>query len=113
MRERTDAVFIDPVTHQIVGRRTAHLMGAGERIVHTVDPLHFGTFGGLATRLLWAVFGLVLTGLAASGAYLYVKRTRLALREGTPFASLDYLGAWKWPSILVITLVPGAAFLFW
>jgi uncharacterized iron-regulated membrane protein len=113
VRERTDAVFIDPVTHQIVGHRTAHLMGAGERIVHTVDPLHFGTFGGLATRLLWAVFGLVLTGLAASGAYLYVKRTRLAMRGGSPFAFLDYLGPWKWPSVIVVTLVPAVAFLFW
>jgi uncharacterized iron-regulated membrane protein len=113
VRERTDAVFIDPVTDRMVGTRTAHLMGVGERIVHTVDPLHFGTFGGLATRLLWAVFGLVLTGLAASGAYLYAKRTRLALREGTPLALLDYLGAWKWPSVLLVTLVPAAAFVFW
>jgi uncharacterized iron-regulated membrane protein len=113
VRERTDAVFIDPVTDRIVGSRTAHLMGAGERIVHTVDPLHFGTFGGLATRLLWTVFGLVLTGLAASGAYIYAKRARLALREGSAFASLDYLGAWKWPSVMIVTLVPAVAFLFW
>jgi|TARA_Y100000296_G_scaffold18249_1_gene21730 uncharacterized iron-regulated membrane protein len=113
VRERADAVFIDPVTHRIVGTRTAHRMGAGERIVHTVDPLHFGTFGGLATRLLWAVFGLVLTGLAASGAFIYANRTRIAVGEAGALAFLDYLGVLKWPSLAVITLVPGIAFLFW
>lgn len=45
--------------------------------------------------------------------YLYAKRTRLALEEGTPFASLAYLGAWKWPSVLLVTLVPAVAFLLW
>lgn len=113
VRERADAVFIDPVTRRIVGTRTAHRMGAGERIVHTVDPLHFGTFGGLATRLLWAVFGLVLTGLAASGAYIYANRTRIAVGEAGALAFLDYLGVFKWPSLALITLVPAIAFLFW
>lgn len=113
VRERADAIFIDPITNQIVGARTAHQMTAAERIVHTVDPLHFGTFGGLATRLLWAVFGLALTGLAASGAYIYAKRTRLAVREGLNLSWLDYLGGWKWPSIALVTLVPAVAFTFW
>jgi uncharacterized iron-regulated membrane protein len=113
VRERADAVYIDPVINQIVGERNAHAMGAGERIVHTVDPLHFGTFGGLATRLIWAIFGLLLTGLAASGAYIYAKRTRIALHEGFNLSLLDYLGVWKWPSLALVTLVPTAAFLFW
>lgn len=113
VRERADAVFIDPATHRIVGTRTAHAMGAGERIVHTVDPIHFGTFGGLATRLIWALFGLVLTGLAASGACIYAKRTRAALPGQRVLGVLDFLGAWKWPSVALVTLVPGIAFLFW
>jgi uncharacterized iron-regulated membrane protein len=113
VRERADAVFIDPFTDRIVGDRTAHAMGAGERIVHTVDPLHFGTFGGLATRLIWVVFGLFLTGLAASGAYIYAKRARIALREGFNLSVFDYLGGMKWPSIVLVTLVPIIAFLFW
>ncbi len=113
VRERADAVFIDPVTDQIVGTRTAHKMDAGERIVHTVDPLHFGTFGGLVTRLIWALFGLILTGLAATGAYIFAKRTAAALAGRGPLTMLDYLGAWKWPSAALVTLVPGVAFVFW
>ncbi len=113
VRERADAVFVDPVTDQIVGMRTAHRMGAGERIVHTVDPLHFGTFGGLATRLIWTLFGLVLTGLAGTGACIYAKRTRAAANNIGLMASLSYLGVFKWPSVALVTLVPAIAFLFW
>jgi len=113
VRERADAVFIDPETDRIVGERTAHAMGAGERIVHTVDPLHFGTFGGLATRLIWAAFGLVLTGLALSGACIYAQRTKAAVDDSGALAFLDILGVMKWPSVALVTLVPAIAFLFW
>jgi hypothetical protein len=35
-------------------------MCVGERIVHTVDQLHFGTFCGFATRLIGALFGFLM-----------------------------------------------------
>lgn len=113
VRERTNAVFIDPASGSVVGKRIAHDMGLGERIVHTADPLHFGTFGGLATKLIWVLFGLLLTGMAASGAFIYAKRTKVAVESGIALGSLDYLGRWKWPSVCLITLVPGISFLFW
>ncbi|NJO33303.1 MAG: PepSY domain-containing protein [Rhodospirillales bacterium] len=113
VRERTNAVFIDPASDQVLGTRVAHHMGVGERIVHTADPLHFGTFGGLITKLIWVVFGLLLTGMAASGAYIYAKRTKLAIQSGVRLGLLDYLGAWKWPSVAAITAVPVISFLFW
>lgn len=81
VRERTNAVFIDPSTDTIAGVRAAHEMGAGERLVHTADPLHFGNFGGLATKLVWVLFGLVLTGMAASGAIIFSRRTADAARR--------------------------------
>lgn len=113
VRERADAVYIDPLTSAIIGERSAHRMSAAERTVHTVDPLHFGTFGGLATKLLWMVFGLILTGMAISGAIIYVVRTRKALSDAAPRGVLDFLGGWKWPNLLVITALPAAAFLWW
>lgn len=113
VRERTNAVFIDPASNQVLGTRIAHHMGVGERIVHTADPLHFGTFGGLVTKSIWVLFGLSLTGMAASGAYIYAKRTKLAIKSGVALGALDYLGLWKWPSIAAITAVPVISFLFW
>jgi uncharacterized iron-regulated membrane protein len=106
VRERTNAVFLDPVTGSIVGKRIAHDMGVGERIVHTADPLHFGNFGGLAVKLIWVVFGLLLTAMAGSGAYIYVKRTKMAVSSGISLGIFDYLGVWKWPSVVATTLVP-------
>lgn len=111
VRERTNAVFIDPLTGQLLGKREAHKLDVGERIVHTADPLHFGTFGGLATKLIWVVFGLTLVGMSASGAYIYAKRMKLAL--GTDPSLLGYLGHWKWPSIIVITVIPLVCFMYW
>lgn len=113
VRERANAVFIDPATSAVLGRRIAHGLDVTERIVHTADPLHFGTFGGLFTKLLWVIFGLALTGMAGSGAYIYAKRTKLAVSSGVQLGFLDYLGGWKWPSLLTVTVGPAICFLFW
>ena len=113
VRERTNAVFIDPATSRIVGERIAHDMGIGERLVHTADPLHFGNFGGLTTKLIWVVFGLLLTGMAGSGAYIYAKRTKIAVASGIGLGSLNYLGAWKWPSFVAVTVIPLVSFIYW
>jgi len=50
-------------------RATVH-----QRIAEMADPLHFGNFGGLATKLLWLVSGLALCALAMAGAALYSGR---------------------------------------
>ncbi len=113
VRERTNAVFIDPIQSRVIGTRIAHRIGIGERIVHTADPLHFGTFGGLITKLIWVVFGLCLTVMAGSGAYIFAKRTRIAITSSVGLGALDYLGVWKWPSLAAITLVPTVSFIFW
>jgi uncharacterized iron-regulated membrane protein len=42
-------------------------MSALERFGAAVDPLHFGDFGGLVSKLVWFIFGLALTGLAITG----------------------------------------------
>lgn len=81
VRARTNAVFIDPRSHQMVGVRSATAMGTAERWVHTADPLHFGNFGALGVKLLWAAFGGVMALLAFSGALIHAKRSVHALRE--------------------------------
>ncbi|PSJ36257.1 PepSY-associated TM helix domain-containing protein [Allosphingosinicella deserti] len=74
VRERTNALFIDPATDQVVGARVAGELAAAERWVHTADPLHFGNFGGLVTKLIWMLFGLLLTALCATGVIIFTKR---------------------------------------
>jgi uncharacterized iron-regulated membrane protein len=64
----------------VIGERVAGEMSAAERWVHTADPLHFGNFGGLATKLVWVVFGLLLTGLCVTGVVIFTKRSASAVR---------------------------------
>lgn len=114
VRERTDAVFIDPADGRLLGVRSGDRMGPGERWANTADPLHFGNFAGLAGKLVWVVFGLALSAMAISGAVIFVQRMGRAKQAAGPglLRALDYLGAWKWPS-LVLLAAPIWAFPTW
>jgi len=61
-------------------RRVSDLT-ALQRWTHMADPLHFGDFGGLWSQIPWFLFGILLSGLSLTGAYLHVKRQR---RRGVP-----------------------------
>lgn len=106
VRERTNAAYLDPVSGRLLGLRVAHQVAATERWVHTADPLHFGTFASLGTRLLWVVLGLVLTGLAATGAIIHGKRLAAPVEPGMARAWRRGLGAALAPSLVLILIVP-------
>jgi uncharacterized iron-regulated membrane protein len=82
VRERTNAVFLEPTTGAVLGVREAHNMGAGERWVHTADPLHFGNFAGVAGKLVWVLLGLMLTGLSLTGAVINARRLAAMAARG-------------------------------
>ncbi len=106
VRERTNAAFIDPVSGKLLGLRVADQLPASERWVHTADSLHFGNFAGLGTKLLWVAFGLVLTGLAATGAIIHGKRLAGAERTSAVQSWRTSLGYALLPSLALILLVP-------
>ncbi len=53
-------------------------MPFGAGLVKRMEPVHYGKFGGLATRLLWFGLGLLPLGFALSGAAMWWNRTRAA-----------------------------------
>jgi uncharacterized iron-regulated membrane protein len=106
VRERTNAAYIDPATGRLLGLRIAHEMDAGKRLVHTADPLHFGNFAGLAGKLLWFVFGIILTGLAATGAIIHAKRLTHGDEPSAATAWRRSLGWALIPTLLLIVAVP-------
>jgi uncharacterized iron-regulated membrane protein len=71
VRPRANAIAFDPASGLEVHRHYAGDLSIHQRISEAADPLHFGTFGGLGTRILWFVFGLGMSALSLTGVYLY------------------------------------------
>ena len=74
VRDRANKLFINPFTGQVAFDQHADDLNAYWRWSETADILHFGTFGGIASKIIWSVFGVVLAGLSLSGAWLYVQK---------------------------------------
>lgn len=80
-----------------------------QRISEAADPLHFGTWGGLATKLLWFVFGLALTGVSVSGVAIYGLRLMRAERRPAgwgPAVAVSWrgMGVWRWPAVVLVLI---------
>lgn len=74
VRENSSQLLIDSLTGEILDRRMAEEMGPLDRWTVTSDPLHFGTFGGLPTKILWFVLGLGVSTLIPVGATIWYRR---------------------------------------
>lgn len=110
VRERANNLVFDPVSGDLLSVRYASEQMAHVRISEAADPLHFGTFGGLATKLIYFVFGIILSGLAIAGTYLYGMR-QLRAPRGEKVAAQNYWrafwlgqGKWRWLSVLLLTI---------
>ncbi len=78
VRERANRFSFDPQTGELLSQVDATDYGVHRRISEMADPLHFGTFGGIWTKLLYFVFGCILSAMALSGVYIYSIRLRNA-----------------------------------
>jgi len=76
VRHRGNLVYVHPVTGDILRIKDATRVPGIERWIDTADPIHFGDFGGLATKLVWFAFGCVLSFLSFSGFWLMARRAR-------------------------------------
>lgn len=81
VRNRANKVLVDPYDGKVLLQQQAEDLRPLARWVDTVDPLHFGNFGGLTTKLIWFVFGLGLSTLMPTGTYLWIRR-RSQIAEG-------------------------------
>lgn len=79
VRPRANQVHLNPYDGSVMALFKGEELPLAYRWVHTADPLHFGDFGGLATKLIWFVFGLLSSALSLTGAYLWLRR---AHRDG-------------------------------
>lgn len=68
-------VWINPWTGEVADARVPAQMGGLETVMSVADPLHYGTIGGLWTKAIWFVFGLLVSGMAISGFMIWGSRT--------------------------------------
>jgi uncharacterized iron-regulated membrane protein len=114
VRPRANAVWIDARTGALLGEAAPRTLTTHQRIAEMADPLHFGTFGGYWTKTLWFLFGAMLTGLAATGAVIYVLRIAKTEREEPGWISGLYrlwkkMGRARWLAAALILLPFGLA----
>ena len=108
VRPRANAVWVDVRDNRVKLITDGRDLSVHQRISEMADPLHFGTFGGYWTKAIWFLFGLLMTGLALSGAAIYslrIARERsAALRLSTAFAGMwSGTARWRWLNIGLIS----------
>jgi uncharacterized iron-regulated membrane protein len=76
----------------------------GQQSAASVYDLHFGNYGGLPVKIAYAVFGLALTVVAATGVYIWLgKRRRRGIDEPRLHAAWSAV-IWGAPAALALTL---------
>lgn len=74
------SLSINPWTGDIAHEKSPANMSALQTVMHIADPLHYGTIGGIWTKAIWFVFGLLLSGMSITGFMIWGSRTVKAVR---------------------------------
>lgn len=74
VRDRANNVHLHPYTGDVVHIQRTSDLNVAEFITDTLDPLHFGYFGGLPAKILWFILGLAISFAVLSGTYLWYIR---------------------------------------
>lgn len=76
-------VIVNPWTGAIVDQRSPDKMTTLQAMSHIADPLHYGTIGGIWTKIIWFIFGVLLTSMSITGFLMWGSRTVRAVRSST------------------------------
>lgn len=71
--------------------------GVGLWILGALQPLHYGWFGGLATKLLYGILGLALTLVTHSGVVIWLERRRDKGRPAPGWEKVWTVVGWSQP----------------
>lgn len=110
VRERANTVYLHPDTLAVIRAHRGEDLSVHQRISEAVDPIHWGYWGGIWSRLVWFIFGLMLTALPVLGAVIFAKRMgmRRAKLEGRSLSGWrvywDGMGLGKWGALGLIAV---------
>jgi uncharacterized iron-regulated membrane protein len=83
-REGANHVHVDPFDGRLLWADLHSERTPAQRVLRSMFPLHVGTFGGTATRVLWLLLGFVPLVLFASSLTLWNARRRSTAPASNP-----------------------------
>ncbi|MCM5661400.1 PepSY-associated TM helix domain-containing protein [Galbibacter mesophilus] len=92
VRERANRIYVDPVTYQPIKVQKAKNIPTVMYLNDIADPLHFGYWGGLTTKIIWFVFGLGISSLILTGIWITLKRTVIKRKK----KKQKIMGVWRY-----------------
>ncbi|MGL6013085.1 MAG: PepSY-associated TM helix domain-containing protein [Shewanella oncorhynchi] len=83
---------INPWTGEIARATSPETMTGIHTLMHIADPLHYGTLGGIWTKIIWFIFGVILSGMSITGFMMWGLRNVRAIKKmGSPSTVADRL----------------------
>lgn len=109
VRSRANVVWVTAETGKVDLVTDGRDMNFHQRISEMADPLHFGYFGGVWTKIIWFVFGLSMTFLSVSGVAIYALRLLKTERKEVTAGHLTSafmrgVGIYAWPTLALVVL---------
>lgn len=92
VRERANRIYIDPVTYKPVKVQRAEDINTTMWLNDIADPLHFGNWGGLTTKILYFLAGLGISGLVLTGIWITLKRQAIKKKA----KQKPVMGIWRY-----------------
>ncbi|KTF15601.1 PepSY-associated TM helix domain-containing protein [Pseudoalteromonas sp. H105] len=65
---------VNPWTGEVAASKNPKSMTLLQTVSHIADPLHYGNIGGLWTKVIWFIFGFILSGMSVTGFMMYAKK---------------------------------------
>ncbi|MFD1615960.1 PepSY-associated TM helix domain-containing protein [Gelatiniphilus marinus] len=92
VRQRANRVYINPNNYEVIKVQKAEDISALMWVNDIADPLHFGYFGGLLTKIIWFVAGLGISSLVLSGIWITIKRKKIKQKN----KDTKVMGVWRY-----------------
>ncbi|MGI9525866.1 MAG: PepSY-associated TM helix domain-containing protein [Weeksellaceae bacterium] len=109
LRNRANRVYINPVNYEVVKVQRADNLSAITFINDAMDPIHFGTWGGLTTKIFWFFGGLSISTLILSGIWVALRRN--AKRK--LFGKKDKTSIGKWVNVNYLIILTMIGFMYY
>ncbi|MFV0565082.1 MAG: PepSY-associated TM helix domain-containing protein [Flavobacteriaceae bacterium] len=106
VRERANRVYINLNNYKVVKTQKAEDIGVLMWVNDIADPLHFGYWGGLPTKIIWFFAGCGISFLILSGIWITLKRQKLQQNKNKN-KTQKAMGWWRYINWALSLIVVG------